>query len=309
VLSPCAGSEAGDIFALVWVPYSHTPFLGCQNTSLQLLDCAALPSDAPPAPAPRRSKVHKVFDSYPQHERRPADAHAANAPQPLDANGCVAEGKARADAPPARAPDIPAENVRDSAHVGYVFCMVPLPSMRDGADEHGGGRFAGHLLTGSGDETLKLWNTSGGLELVHTFEVGRGAVLAVVARGETAYAGCQDGYVTVWDLDTKTLVRAIIVQEVRVLLRARGRKILTDVQNVAILSLSLLHSDLYVTSEDGHVQARPCSGLSSDHADRALAPLLRLRADRILAGTRRHHLGLYRSADQQPVLRPGHLWE
>ena len=29
------------------------------------------------------------------------------------------------------------------------------------------------------------------------------------------YAGCQDGYVKVWDLDTRTLVRSLIVEEVR----------------------------------------------------------------------------------------------
>jgi hypothetical protein len=60
--------------------------------------------------------------------------------------------------------------------------------------------------------------------------VGRGAVLSVCTYGETIFAGCQDGFVTVrmvllndippqifvkvWDLETKTLVRAILVQEV-----------------------------------------------------------------------------------------------
>lgn len=33
-------------------------------------------------------------------------------------------------------------------------------------------------------------------------------------RGETIYAGCQDGYIKVLDLETRTLVRTIIVQEV-----------------------------------------------------------------------------------------------
>ena len=40
-------------------------------------------------------------------------------------------------------------------------------------------------------------------------------MLSLAVRGETVYAGCQDGYVKVWDLETKTLVREIIVQEVR----------------------------------------------------------------------------------------------
>jgi di- and tripeptidase len=69
------------------------------------------------------------------------------------------------------------------------------------------------------------------MEHVHTFESNRGAVLSLVSRGDTLFAGCQDGYVTVsglhvaapsadeliqvWDLETKTLVRSILVQEVR----------------------------------------------------------------------------------------------
>lgn len=56
---------------------------------------------------------------------------------------------------------------------------------------------------------------SGAPVLEHTFECEQGAVLAVVVRGDTIYAGCQDGYVKVWDLETKTLVRRIIVSEVR----------------------------------------------------------------------------------------------
>lgn len=50
--------------------------------------------------------------------------------------------------------------------------------------------------------------------LQHTFECGEGAVLAVVVRGDTVFAGCQDGYVKVLDLETKTVVRSLIVAEV-----------------------------------------------------------------------------------------------
>lgn len=57
-----------------------------------------------------------------------------------------------------------------------------------------------------------------GPKLLHEFPCSHGAVLALAARGETLYAGCQDGYVKVLDLETKTLVRTIIVQEVRVLI-------------------------------------------------------------------------------------------
>jgi di- and tripeptidase len=38
--------------------------------------------------------------------------------------------------------------------------------------------------------------------------------LSIAVRGETIYAGCQDGYIKVLDLETRTLVRTIIVHEV-----------------------------------------------------------------------------------------------
>ncbi|TFY56036.1 hypothetical protein EVJ58_g7881 [Rhodofomes roseus] len=63
------------------------------------------------------------------------------------------------------------------------------------------------------------------------------AVLAVVVRGETVYAGCQDGHLKVWDLETRTLVRVLITSE-----------------NVDILSLSMLKSDLYVCLANGEMQ-------------------------------------------------------
>lgn len=87
---------------------------------------------------------------------------------------------------------------------------------------------------------LQLWDcTAHDVSLVHTFDCCHGAVLAVVAHGETIYAGCQDGYVKVWDLETKSLVREIIVQE-----------------GIDILSLSMMYGDLYTASCNGQIQVR-----------------------------------------------------
>ena len=61
----------------------------------------------------------------------------------------------------------------------------------------------------------QLWNCSSPLPILqYTFECNQGAVLSIAVRGETIYAGCQDGYVKVLDLETRTLVRTIIVHEV-----------------------------------------------------------------------------------------------
>ncbi|KAI9446065.1 Zn-dependent exopeptidase [Lactarius indigo] len=122
--------------------------------------------------------------------------------------------------------DVPPRNVIDSAHYGYVYCMALLPSTSWGAATSM--RQDVLLITGSGDETMKVWRCSHtGLELLNTIE----------CTHDILYAGCQDGYVRVWDLQTNGFIRTIMVQE-----------------NVDVLSLSILGSDIYTCSADGQVK-------------------------------------------------------
>lgn len=239
VLYPYLETGAGDLFSLAWNSSLQIIYIGCQNTSLQWFGFSEdqigqqIKETSSGVSTPTR-KVHKFFDSYPQYTHKPADRFANNfgslSPPSLERD---------TSANPALAFDIPASNVIDSAHYGYVYCMAIIPSSRtDTGDIHSeSGRYH-QLLTGSGDETVKLWNCmSSGPKLLHTFECSHGAVLSLAVRSDTVFAGCQDGYVKVFDLETKTLVRTIIVQE-----------------NVDILSLSMMHSDLFTCSANGQVQ-------------------------------------------------------
>ncbi|KAF8644410.1 hypothetical protein AX16_008471 [Volvariella volvacea WC 439] len=264
VLSPYLETASGDLFSLAWSPTLQTIYVGCQNTSLQWYtfppasDTAKSPlirsssssslltSTSPPnnlstspsgtsTPLPfAQRKAHPFFDSYPQYERKPADIHANNN---ISRNRDRGRGTPDPDLESSPMPtegylDIPAENVIDSAHYGYVYCMSKVQRENEEV----------WIATGSGDESVKIWactKKSPKPKLIHTFDCQHGAVLALVISGEddTLYAGCQDGYVKVLDLETKTLVRTIIVQE-----------------GVDILSMSLLQSDLYTCSADGRVK-------------------------------------------------------
>jgi di- and tripeptidase len=65
----------------------------------------------------------------------------------------------------------------------------------------------------------KLWDCKNVTPAeVCQFECGSGAVYTIVASRDTIYAGCQDGHVKVFDLETKTLLRTIIVEEVGLIL-------------------------------------------------------------------------------------------
>ncbi|KAF4578670.1 hypothetical protein EYR36_000477 [Pleurotus pulmonarius] len=235
VLHPYQETGSGDLFSLAWSPSLGTLYIGCQDTSLQWFDFRGLQSVVDSAPGsgtntPNTRKPHRFFDSYPQHERRPADLFANNSASTA-LNSIHFE---RTEAGQVNKLQVPATNVIDSAHYGYLYCMAILEG--DNSSSEGI-----QLVTGSGDETVKLWaisSTSSPLpQLVHTFTFQHGAVLAIAARGETIYAGCQDGYVKVLDVETRACVRTIIVDE-----------------GVDILSVSLLGSDLYTFSAGGRIQ-------------------------------------------------------
>lgn len=89
--------------------------------------------------------------------------------------------------------------------------------------------------------------------MMHSFDCQHGAVLSIVASGDTIYAGCQDGHVKVLDFETRTLVRSIIVQEVGASMYILVRNLIFVYQNVDVLSLSIMQSDLYTCSANGHV--------------------------------------------------------
>ncbi|KAH8077043.1 Zn-dependent exopeptidase [Cristinia sonorae] len=260
-ISPHLDSDSGDIFSLAWSPSLSTIYFGCQNTSLQWY---AFSEDKGSIPCPPRQdppfdtfcnnsgtatprRAHKFFDSYPQYTRRAADLNARNSyrssPSPPESSspptdGCLSPALSASMTAPA-ALDTPAKNMVWSAHYGYIYCMALSPSTYEGSDDKpASAKDEIRLVTGSGDSSVKLWSLPAGVPtLEHTFDCGSGAVLALTVRANTVYAGCQDGYVKVLDLETRTCVRTILVQE-----------------GVDVLSMSMLDSDLYTCSANGQIQ-------------------------------------------------------
>ncbi|KAH9173572.1 Zn-dependent exopeptidase [Lactarius sanguifluus] len=234
IINPYLYTDAGDLFSLAWSPTHSTIYIGCQNTSIQWYNFTNV-SDAISSGTSTPRPVHKFFNSYPQTQRRLPDLQAINNTTNLTRD---TDGHTIGTTPPTPRAElnVPPRNVIDSAHYGYVYCMALLPSTSWGAATSK--RQDVLLVTGSGDETMKVWRCSPtGLELLNTIECTHGAILSLVTREDILYAGCQDGYVRVWDLPTNGFIRTIMVQE-----------------NVDVLSLSILGSDLYTCSADGQVK-------------------------------------------------------
>ncbi|KAH8114659.1 Zn-dependent exopeptidase [Phellopilus nigrolimitatus] len=242
IITPYLESDSGDLFCLSYSPTLDTVYFGCQNTSLQWFDFTDLPSSeksvcpyingfnsSSPDPFTIResdvrpgSKRNKFFgDGYASGQATPTPLCKEDAPKPL------------------RVLQVMSTNVIDSAHYGYVYSMALLPSsLESNVGREDKDMVYVLLVTGSGDETVKLWKcTPSGPVLVHTFDASAGAVLSLVVRHESVYAGCQDGHVKVFDLETKTLVRTIIAQE-----------------GVDILSLSMIDTDLYTCFANGEIR-------------------------------------------------------
>jgi di- and tripeptidase len=168
VLDPYLETDSGDLFSLAWSPSLQTIYVGCQNTSLQWFDFRQHPVTLPSSTSsssvgslssfsdhsnstsrpstPSTRKVHKFFDSYPVYERKPADAFARNG---TGVGQQISSSESDRDVSPHGSQGyrrIPASNVIDSAHYGYIYCMAILD-----------GNGSVQLVTGSGDETVKVW--------------------------------------------------------------------------------------------------------------------------------------------------------
>lgn len=163
VLDPYLETGAGDLFSLAWSPSLQTIYVGCQNTSLQWYDFRESISPPPPpgssflpdlstsggsgtltpsSSATAVRKAHKFFDSYPQYERRPADIYAKNGTGSIHG---ASSPESEHYMPAAHGTlSIPASNMIDSAHYGYIYCMTLLEGNTV------------QLATGSGDETVKV---------------------------------------------------------------------------------------------------------------------------------------------------------
>ena len=170
VIDPYLETGAGDLFSVAWSPSLQTIYIGCQNTSLQWY---TFKPTIPSGTSTPTRKAHKFFDSYPQFDPRPPDLNARNPgsatpdsgsstpirkahkffdsypqfePRPADLKAhnpgsATPIGDATCPCPRLQ---IPARNVLDSAHYGYIYCV----SIIEGNDKH--------LVTGGGDEQIKV---------------------------------------------------------------------------------------------------------------------------------------------------------
>lgn len=165
-IDPYLDTDSGDLFSLAWSPSLQTIYVGCQNTSLQWYDFNQMdsqpPTDSLPSSVSTTSsmasesgsatptrKAHKFFDSYPRFERKPADIFANNGGGRSSRHG----GASSPDSDHSSGAQgvhlqIPATNVIDAAHFGYIYTMTLL----EATEAEGGVQ----LVTGSGDETIKV---------------------------------------------------------------------------------------------------------------------------------------------------------
>ncbi|KAF8516831.1 Zn-dependent exopeptidase [Hysterangium stoloniferum] len=248
ILTPHLDTSAGDIFSLTFSPALQTLYFGCQNTSLQWYDFSkgthtGLGLD--------RKKWHRFFDNTSRLGRPVPLSPSVTLTCNASASGASTPSTTTGSCQP-RVLQVSPQNIIHSAHYGYIYCMVLLPSPReavtvvshrrcpvpDPPGDPGQTQTQTLLMTGSGDETVKVWKcTSDGPSLIQTFECNQGGVWSLVARDGTVYAGCQDGCVAVWDLETGSLVRLILAQE-----------------NSDVLSMSMVDTDLYTCSANGWIQ-------------------------------------------------------
>lgn len=261
VVHPC-DDNVGDIYALRWCEPMQMLFLGCQNTSIHWIQFQGIHQqsrtpactkhrDPPPDQALSLSRPASPSPNLGLPERRPNkffDSRPPSPPAPVSPN-----------APDPQALRLAHESMVPAAHLGYIYAL----------DLIRGGDGGWILVSGSGDEQVKLWSVLqpslehpwGGLEYLHALSTPAAppeddrAVLALASwtpakpagkqsATTTLFAARQGGQVDVWDLETRTLLRSL----------PAGGKEKSDVLALTAAPPGREEAGVYAASADGWVR-------------------------------------------------------
>lgn len=224
-------NTSGDIYSLAWDDRNGgTLYFGCQNTDIEFINFGTIDATSDDETGSSQSCAGKTF-SRSRSQRSDPNRFFDMGRRDSDNGGCRPVKPVGAQDVPSGSKDgrkvvVPAENVVNSAHYGYIYCLLTI--------DREGERW---LVSGSGDSDVKIWEClpGGGIRHIHTFSDLPGAALSLAVRDSLLFAGCQDGQVKVWDLETRSCIRTIMAQD-------------SD-----ILSMSVVGSDLYTASATGQI--------------------------------------------------------
>ena len=195
------------MFCLAYSAQLQTVYLGAQNTSIQWCSLSrrdALPPDLSSHPSQR---THRFFDSK--------GPDGTSTPRP--------DLEPELEALGGEMIEISKANMITYAHFGYVYSMALVHGLSAASPQ------SETLISGGGDGLIKLWNLSddehGSVEEASTLESGDSSILSLALNRLLLYAGCLEGEVKVWDLESRQLVRVVKADESDILTVSIGRGI------------------------------------------------------------------------------------
>ncbi|KAJ2906676.1 putative di- and tripeptidase DUG2 [Zalerion maritima] len=194
--------DVGDIFCVAYSKQYETVYIGAQNASIQWV-CLTDPANRSSQESAKHPDLrnHRFFDSK-------AVGGGAATPRRTDEKWTLIPK-------PQTILEIPQGSITQYAHYGYVYCMLVAKGstvLVDAEEEI--------LISGGGDGTIKMWKLGGdrqeednpedGIREIATLGLDDAeSVLSLAIDGSFLYSGKLDGFIELWDLDTKQKLRVI----------------------------------------------------------------------------------------------------